>query len=149
MSHQVSLPDLLMAIGADNIRFQDVRASMDNIKVKKGVTVISFATDAMSPGDVVTGSWPKGLVLWVDPNLMKQRLEELKAGNGMTMEKVVQQRDELLAALVSVIEYADNHQDSGPVGDGWQSDEQAAAIALGREVISKAKGAAPAAGEAV
>jgi hypothetical protein len=138
MSNQVSLPDLLMAIGADNIRFQDVRASMDSIKSKKGVTVISFATDAMTPSDAVMGTGPKGLVVWVDPHLMKQRLDELKAGNGMTMEKVVQQRDNLAKALEDVIM-------AGTSGSRGMRNF----LAEAKKALDEVKGIAPAAGEAL
>ena len=102
MNNKVSITDLLTAVGSDNIRFQDVMSSMENIKSRKGATIISFATDAMSPGDVVTGSGPKGLVLWIDQSLMKQRLNELKEGEGLTYGRLLEQRDELLTALAEV-----------------------------------------------
>lgn len=96
MSNKVSITDLLTAVGSDNIRFQDVMSSLENIKSSKGTTIISFATDAMSPGDVVTGSGPKGLVLWIDQSLMQQRFNELKEGEGLTYGRLLEQRDELL-----------------------------------------------------
>lgn len=96
MSNKVSITDLLTAVGSDNIRFQDVMSSMENIKSSKGTTIISFATDAMSPCDAVAGSGPKGLVLWIDQILMQQRLSELKAGEGLTYGMLLAQRDDLL-----------------------------------------------------
>lgn len=105
MSNKVSITDLLTAVGSDNIRFQDVMSSMENIKSSKGATIISFATDAMSPGDVVTGSGPKGLVLWIDQSLMKQRINELKEGKGLTYGRLLEQRDELLACRDRLVEF--------------------------------------------
>jgi hypothetical protein len=107
MSNKVSITDLLESVGSENIRFQDVMSSLENIKSKKGVTVISFATDAMSPSDVVAGTGPKGLVLWIDQSLMQQRLQELKAGNGLTYGKLLAQRDDLLSVLEELFTIGD------------------------------------------
>lgn len=99
MSQPVSLADLLNAIGGEDVRFQTLEQSMEGIKTKKGVSIVSFATDALTPTDVAFNSGPKGLIVWVDRDLMRQRLDELKSGKGLTFDKVVAQRDELLAAL--------------------------------------------------
>lgn len=131
MSNKVSITDLLTAVGSDNIRFQDVMSSMENIKSSKGATIISFATDAMSPGDAVTGSGPKGLVLWIDQSLMKQRLNELKEGEGLTYGRLLEQREELLAALEHL------HHNAKASGA-----EMGLALDVAEEAIAKAKGGA-------
>lgn len=130
MSNQVSITDLLTAIGSENITFQDVMNSMENIKSKQGVAVISFATDAISPADVILGTGPKGLVLWVDRALMQQRLDELKAGNGLTYSKLLEQHNELLALL----ERWARDSDAYPADENLDTDTLVA--------IAKAKGGA-------
>lgn len=148
MSNIVSITDLLTAIGSDNIRFQDVMDSMESIKSKKGCTVISFATDAVSPGDVITGSGPKGLVIWFDKCLMKRRLDELKAGDGLTFEKVLRQRDELLAALERIESINWKRSLQGLDRPTDFAEREAAVSSLGeaktiaRNAITKAKGGA-------
>lgn len=133
MSNKVSITDLLESVGSENIRFQDVMSSLENIKSKKGVTVISFATDAMSPSDVVAGTGPKGLVLWIDQSLMQQRLQELKAGSGLTYGKLLAQRDDLLSVLESMVDMMDCGDEHG-AGSEWHKEATAA--------IARAKGGA-------
>lgn len=133
MSNKVSITDLLESVGSENIRFQDVMSSLENIKSKKGVTVISFATDAMSPSDVVAGTGPKGLVLWIDQSLMQQRLQELKAGSGLTYGKLLAQRDDLLSVLESMVDMMDCGDEHG-AGSEWHQEATAA--------IARAKGGA-------
>lgn len=99
MSITVSITELLQAVGSENIRFQSLSTAMEKASLKNGVTVISFATDAISPTDFVMGGGPSGIVVWVDQQLLRERLEELKQGNHVTYGKLLQQRDELLAAL--------------------------------------------------
>ncbi|MDH0475544.1 hypothetical protein N7362_12205 [Aeromonas caviae] len=139
MSNKVSITDLLTAVGSDNIRFQDVMSSMENIKSSKGTTIISFATDAMSPGDAVTGSGPKGLVLWIDQSLMQQRLNELKEGEGLTYGRLLEQRDELLEALeVLVGDISDRFDMDSPSTNPGMKDAVSDALAA----IAKVKGGA-------
>lgn len=149
MSNKVSITDLLESVGSENIRFQDVMSSLENIKSKKGVTVISFATDAMSPSDVVAGTGPNGLVLWIDQSLMQQRLQELKAGNGLTYGKLLAQRDELLEALELMVAIHDEPSGfSGKYGkaldDAIQAQEEKIdeRLLMARTAIAKAKGGA-------
>lgn len=99
MSITVSITELLQAVGSENIRYQSLSTAMENASLKKGVTVISFATDAISPSDIVMGGGPSGIVLWVDQQLLRERLEELKHGNHVTYGKLIQHRDELFAIL--------------------------------------------------
>lgn len=105
MSHPVSITDLLTAIGSDNIKFQYLTTCMEGIKSAKGRNLITFGTDALTPSDAVRDTGPRGLIAWVDKDLMRQRLDELKAGNGLTFDKVVEQRDELLAALEGMLQW--------------------------------------------
>lgn len=103
MSERIGISDLLSSIGSDNIKYQYISQSMEGIKVVRGVTVVSFATDAITPNDVVMDTGPRGFVLWVDNDIMKQRLSELKSGSVMTLDNAVKQRNELLNVLESVI----------------------------------------------
>lgn len=45
-------------------------------------------------------------------------------------------RDQLVAALEPLIEIAEDHCDSGPIGEGWQSDKLVAQIAAAREALA-------------
>ena len=103
MGERIGISDLLSSIGSDNIKYQYISQSMEGIKVVRGVTVVSFATDAITPNDVVMDTGPRGIVLWVDNDIMKQKLSELKSGSVMTLDNAVKQRNELLDALESVI----------------------------------------------
>ena len=103
MGERIGISDLLSSIGSDNIKYQYISQSMEGIKVVRGVTVVSFATDAITPNDVVMDTGPRGIVLWVDNDVMKQKLSELKSGSVMTLDNAVKQRNELLDALESVI----------------------------------------------
>lgn len=99
MSHPVSITDLLTAIGSDNIKFQYLTACMEGIKGAKGRNLITFGTDALTPSDVALNTGPSGLIVWVEGDLMRQSLSDIKSGNSLTFGKVVEQHDELLAAL--------------------------------------------------
>ncbi|HHQ4476830.1 TPA: hypothetical protein ACSPZR_001572 [Aeromonas veronii] len=99
MSHPVSITDLLTAIGSDNIKFQYLATCMEGIKGAKGRNLITFGTDALTPSDVALNAGPSGLIIWVEGDLMRQSLGDIKSGNSLTFGKVVEQRDELLKAL--------------------------------------------------
>ncbi|MCZ0752545.1 hypothetical protein [Aeromonas enteropelogenes] len=99
MINPVSITDLLTAIGSDNIKFQYLATCMEGIKGAKGRNLITFGTDALTPSDVVLNTGPSGLIIWVEGDLIRQSLSDIKSGNGLTFGKVVEQRDELLAAL--------------------------------------------------
>lgn len=104
MSHPVSITDLLTAIGSDNIKFQYLATCMEGIKGAKGRNLITFGTDALTPSDVALNAGPSGLIIWVEGDLMRQSLGDIKSGNSLTFGKVVEQRDELLAALNDLTE---------------------------------------------
>lgn len=104
MSNIVGITDLLHAIGADNITFQVLENSMDGATVKKkGPTSITFLTDAVTPTDVVNGTGPRGLVLWVDRELMSEKLSKLKSGEELLcsyqLVELKRQCDELKAVI--------------------------------------------------
>ena len=80
MSNQVSITDLLTAIGSDNIKYQCLINCMENIKAGKGRTIITFGTDAITATDAALNTGPRALIIWVDGELMSQRLRELMAG---------------------------------------------------------------------
>ena len=103
MSITVSITELLQAVGSENINFQILSAAMERISTKKGITIVSFATDAITPADVTMGNCLSGIVVWVDQGVLRERLDELKQGNCVTYEKLANQRDELLAAAEKAI----------------------------------------------
>jgi len=49
---------------------------------------------------------------------------------------------ELLAALEALLPYAEDIEDQGPPGEGWQSQKLCAALDSARAAIAKAKGQA-------
>jgi hypothetical protein len=55
-------------------------------------------------------------------------------GAGINPEAV----PELLAALKSIFKYADNYLDSGPIGQGWQSNKQQVDLEKAKAAIEKA-----------
>ena len=89
MSNQVSITDLLTAIGSDNLKYQYLVNCMENIKAGKGRTIITFGTDAISTTDFALSTGPRALIIWVDGELMSQRLRELMAGELQTSIPVV------------------------------------------------------------
>lgn len=141
MSHQVSITDLLTAIGSDNIKFQYLATCMEGIKGAKGRNLITFGTDALTPSDVALNAGPSGLIIWVEGDLMRQSLGDIKSGNSLTFGKVVEQRDELLTALEALAEcYCE-------AGNELSKSERAHHRAVYRDALSaiekaKAKGGA-------
>ncbi|WP_429124972.1 hypothetical protein [Aeromonas allosaccharophila] len=99
MSNIVSITDLLAAIGSDNIRFQVLQNSLLDIKAKKEGSDVTFCTNAISPADIFANTGPKGLIIWVDSELMSQRLEELKSGQHANISRAI-----VLESLVATFE---------------------------------------------
>ena len=93
MSNQVSITDLLTAIGSDNIKYQYLVNCMENIKAGKGRTIITFGTDAITTTEVALNTGPRALIIWVDGELMSQRLRELKTGELQANIPVVDELD--------------------------------------------------------
>lgn len=60
--------ELLSELGNDKIQYQLLNTAITNIKRVDGVSVVSFATDAITPNDVMfeTKNKLRGIVLWVD-----------------------------------------------------------------------------------
>lgn len=99
MSNIVSITDLLAAIGSDNIKFQVLQNSLLDIKAKKGGSDVTFCTDAIKPADIFANTGPKGLIIWVDRDLMNQRLEEIKSGQHANISRAI-----VLESLVATFE---------------------------------------------
>ena len=146
MNITVSITELLQAVGSENIRFQSMSTSMEHINVKKGVTIVSFATDAITPTDVVMGGGPSGIIIWVDQDLLRERLDELKQGKHVTYDKLLQQRDELLAALEKLTQSglsfiaadeAEDTEDAATIESNFNDD-----LIFAQKAIAKAKGGA-------
>jgi hypothetical protein len=61
------LVDLLTRIGDDKIRMQGLGSCLLGARlIKGGGTEIRFATDAMTPTEIMTGTKRIGLVLWLE-----------------------------------------------------------------------------------
>lgn len=99
MSNIVSIIDLLAAIGSENIRFQVLQDSLLDIKAKKEGSDVTFCTNAISPADIFANTGPKGLIIWVDRDLMSKRLEELKSGQNANISRAI-----VLESLVATFE---------------------------------------------
>ncbi|MBF8448299.1 MULTISPECIES: hypothetical protein [Aeromonas] len=99
MSNIVSITDLLAAIGSDNIRFQVLQDSLLDIKAKKEGSDVTFCTNAISPADIFANTGPKGLIIWVDRELMSKRLEEIKRGQNANISRAI-----VLESLVATFE---------------------------------------------
>ncbi|HAU4889884.1 TPA: hypothetical protein F3L22_15190 [Aeromonas hydrophila] len=99
MSNIVSIIDLLAAIGSENIRFQVLQDSLLDIKAKKEGSDVTFCTNAISPADIFANTGPKGLIIWVDRDLMSKRLEELKSGQNANISRAI-----VLESLVTTFE---------------------------------------------
>lgn len=68
--------------------------------------------------------------------------EFIALANPENVQVLISQRDELLAAIVALLPLVEDHNDRGPYGEEWQSDELIKAIDTARSSISRAKGGA-------
>lgn len=81
MSKPVTMTDLLVALGNDNIGFQNLDQSLTKAdwSAKSGVAKITFETEQpLSP----EGPEKLGLVLWLDRSLVSETMARLKRGEG-------------------------------------------------------------------
>jgi hypothetical protein len=78
----MKMSDLILAIGDDNVKFQNLFDSMNSISTsKKGVSKISFSTDGVTANEVMSPDTSKnvGLVLWLPRDKVEAALEAMKA----------------------------------------------------------------------
>jgi len=63
----MKMSDLILAVGDDNVKFQNLMNDAQNVSLSKGATRISFLTDAVTPGDFMPGvkGGNMGLVIWL------------------------------------------------------------------------------------
>jgi hypothetical protein len=64
----MKMSELILAVGDDNVKFQNLFESLNNASTnKKGVTKISFSTNALTTNDLMDLNRAKlvGLVLWL------------------------------------------------------------------------------------
>ncbi|WNL63661.1 hypothetical protein ST4_103 [Aeromonas phage ST4] len=140
MSNQVSITDLLTAVGSDNINFQVLATSLQSIKGgKKNGVAVTFLTDALTVSDVAKNSGPCGLILWLDGKRMDSCLQDLKAGKGLTYDKPLEQHNELLAALEEARTGLAWYQETYPEAANGSDDEAMERIDA---AIANAKGGA-------
>lgn len=77
-STPISLTDLLVEIGNENLTFQMLNKCLDgNQNVTKGGTRLSFVT-AETLSDVVMTGKRQGLVLWIDKDRIDAAMAALK-----------------------------------------------------------------------
>lgn len=76
----VGIVELLSELGNDKIQYQLLNTAITNIKKVNGASVVSFATDAITPNDVMfeTKNKLRGIVLWVDIDEYSDAYEKLK-----------------------------------------------------------------------
>lgn len=70
--------EVINKVGIENMSFQKLSdcASGQISTNKKGVTTISFKTDAVSCGDFVTGRAKRiGIILWLDTEKLNEALK--------------------------------------------------------------------------
>jgi hypothetical protein len=76
--------DLLTRIGDDKIMMQGLSTCLRGARViKGGGTEIRFGTDATDPSQIMNGTSPIGLVLWLDPkdvDAAREAFDEAQVG---------------------------------------------------------------------
>lgn len=71
---------LIQAIGDENIGVQALDTCMTNISQKNGVVKITFGTNAVTAGDVISNTGRRGLIIWCDEDKYIQALDDLNSG---------------------------------------------------------------------
>lgn len=72
---------LIQAIGDENMSVQALNVCMTNISQKgNGVAKITFETDAITAGQVISDTGRRGLIIWCDKDKYIQALNDLNSG---------------------------------------------------------------------
>lgn len=103
MKNKVNLTDLLQAIGPDNLNFQALDNCLEGIKTKGHIAMVTFGTEAITPADMLSDSYPHGIIIWVDRDLYQQRFQALQRGEGQTYGQLQAQLNEALSLLREAI----------------------------------------------
>lgn len=73
----MKMTELVLAIGDDNIQFQNLDSCADSLNMNGGVTRITFGTEQRIS---FSGTEKLGIVLWLDRDAVKAALDAAKAG---------------------------------------------------------------------
>lgn len=82
MSRRYGIIELLTRVGEANIQLQGLDESLTGARLRKnGSTELSFLTNQITPGEVVTGDahMKVGLVLWIPTDVFTAAREAAKA----------------------------------------------------------------------
>lgn len=73
------ISELLSVIGNDNIEYQILANSIVDVKVSKRdkCNHVKFATNNMSPNDLISGNGKVGIVIWVSQDDFNSALQNI------------------------------------------------------------------------
>lgn len=71
--------ELLSKIGNENIEYQMLTNSITSIKQTKKHAKVEFITNAITASDIALDTAKKGIIIWVDGEILKIALSEIKA----------------------------------------------------------------------
>lgn len=75
------LTALIQAIGEENISVQALNVCMTNISQKRnGIAKVTFETDAITAGQVISNTGRRGLIIWCDGEKYIQAMDDLNSG---------------------------------------------------------------------
>ena len=78
MSKEKGLAELFAKIGNDNLVYQNLRNSADNVsRTREGDFKVTFYTDQITANDFLAGKGKIGLVVWVDQDVMAEAHSKL------------------------------------------------------------------------
>lgn len=77
----MKMSELILAVGDDNVVFQNLLNDASSVDLTKHGTKITFYTDAISPVEMLAGGETKkmGLVLWLPRDLVNAAIAAEKA----------------------------------------------------------------------
>ena len=73
----MKISELVLAIGDDNIQFQNLDHSIDTLKMVGATTKVTFGTEEPFS---IKGTERLGLVLWLERQAVADALDKAKAG---------------------------------------------------------------------
>ncbi len=70
----MKLCELILHVGYENVKFQNVQTSMDSVNYTPKGTKITFGTDVIKSSDLISGEWEYvGLVVWLPRNKLPKK----------------------------------------------------------------------------
>jgi hypothetical protein len=72
----MKLSELIAAVGDEYVQFQRLDETLLNADSTKNGTKITFVTQALNPGHVLTGTGPVGLVVWLPRDKLAEALKK-------------------------------------------------------------------------